>query len=118
MLNPEIKPALDAIGFVPDSTTTAINTPSVLGDFDLKFYPNPSKDKGFIDLNIENTTVLSLNLYDLNGRLIKNYFNKKEIIAGKQTLELDFKDVIEGIYLLILRGGDFEVKRKISVVRF
>ena len=118
MLNPEIKPALDAIGFVPDSTLTAISAPSVLGNFDLKFYPNPSKDKGFIDLNIENASVLSLNLYDLNGRLVKNYFNKKNMIAGKQTLELDLKDVNEGIYLLILRGGNIEVKRKITVARF
>ena len=115
MLNPEIKPALDAIGFVPDSTLTAISTPSVFGDFDLKFYPNPSKDKGFIDLNINNIAILSLNLYDLNGRLIKNYFNKKEMIAGKQTLELDFRGINEGVYLLILRGGNVEVKRKLSI---
>ena len=115
MKNAEIKPALDAIGFVPDSTLTAINTPSVSDNITLNFYPNPGKDKGFVDLDIKNTAHVSLDLYDLTGKLVKNYFNKKPLISGKQTLELDFKDINDGLYVLILRGAGFEIKRKISV---
>ena len=121
MLNPEIKPALDAIGFVSDSTSTGLFTPSVAKEFDLKFYPNPSTNNGFIEVNIENTDKISLELYDFTGRLIKSYFKNRELQTGKHLLETDFKDVKNGSYLLILTTKYAnstqvtESKRRVSV---
>lgn len=105
MQNTEIKPALDAIGFTKDSTSTGLFTPSVLKPFDMQFYPNPISEKGFIDLNINKTETITLSLHDITGRLIKTYCTDKNYTTGKHLIEMNFSDVKSGIYMLILRGG-------------
>ncbi len=124
MQNPEIKPALDGIGFVPDSTTTTITPPSVSEGFNINFYPNPGQDKGFMDVEVKKTDRFSLYLHDMNGRLIENYFDVKELTQGSHTIEIDFKNINDGVYFLILRTSSdtsgrekFEAKKKISIVK-
>ena len=114
MQNPEIKTALDAIGFVPDSTATALGDPlSILTDSDLKIYPNPSVGTAFIDFNLNKTKTLDLDMVDATGRTVKTMFNNRLFTAGKNQVNISVEGIAKGFYTLILRGGDFVLKGKI-----
>ncbi|NOZ03787.1 MAG: T9SS type A sorting domain-containing protein [FCB group bacterium] len=70
MANPEIQPMLDAIGFVPDSTTTSVAneaTPlphefTLLGN-----YPNPFNPATTIRFYLPGNTPVKITVYDIRG---------------------------------------------------
>lgn len=107
MQNEEVQPALDVIGFVPDSTDiTSVETLAV-GSVGLRAFPNPAKDI------LEVTSQQNLRyyrLYDTNGQLIQE----------QDFPPISFKILVttlpDGLYLLQARAGDGRlVTRKIIV---
>jgi hypothetical protein len=107
MQSPEIKPALDAIGFKPDSTTSVF-TPSVTTAFDLKTFPNPIQNNQVsIEFDLNKNENLSLDLLDVSGRVVFNFFKNKNFNIGKNQTAIDMSGVANGFYLLQLRGGTF-----------
>jgi hypothetical protein len=103
MQNPEIKTALDAIGFVADATST----PSVSEPISMVLQPNPTQNQSFLQFNLKKDSELSLEMADAAGRLVKVIFSKKTFSAGENNLLIDAADVPSGFYQLILRGSDF-----------
>ncbi len=70
-----------------DSTITSINQINQ-ADFHLAGYPNPFKDKTTIRFQLPNNcTDVVLNIYDINGILIKRYD-----VSGKKELQWDGTD--------------------------
>jgi hypothetical protein len=115
MQNTEIQPALDAIGFTKDNTTSVKDPLSISEDFSLKLYPNPSSDKISLDFDLFKNEFLSLDIFDINGRLIKSVFSKKEFLQGKNQVLIEKTTLKSGLYMLILRGDNFEKKGKIVI---
>ncbi len=115
MLNPEIQPALDAIGFTKDNTT-ALNDPfSKAADFSLKIFPNPSQENFILEFELLKNENARLDILDMNGQIVKNIFNKKAFSMGKNQVSIDKTGLKSGFYVLILRGDGFEKKGKIVV---
>ena len=116
MQNPEIQPALDAIGFVKDNTT-AVKDPlsNISAELTLKIFPNPSAEIFLIDIYLFKNDVLTLDVFDVNGRLVKNLFTKKAFLQGEQRISIEKTDLKSGFYRLILRGGNFEKNGKIII---
>jgi hypothetical protein len=72
-------------------------------------YPNP-----FIaDLNFEFSQIINdqiqVLLYDLSGRLVKSIFKK----SADKVLSVDFGDVSEGHYFVLLSVGDYRFSTKV-----
>lgn len=117
MQNPEIQPALDAIGFIKDNTT-AVKDPldaSGFNDVTLKIFPNPVQEQLTLEFDLVHNETASLDVVDITGRLIKNIFYKKFLPLGKNQITIDKTGLKSGFYVLILRGGNFEKKGKIII---
>ncbi len=73
-------------------------------------YPNPTHDNTIIDLgNLSNENV-SVEIYDINGKLVmsRNY----GVLNGHLIIPMDLVDLENGIYLVhILKGENQEIKK-------
>ena len=110
MQSPEIKPALDAIGFIQDVVATSSQSKN---EVSVKYYPNPSTQNGHLDFELPVTMALSLTLIDIDGRLIKNVFNQKHFAAGKNTIDVDLNQISKGMYFFRITGNHFDQKVKV-----
>lgn len=113
MQNPEINPALTAIGFMSDSTV--INT-ATLDNFmneNIKIFPNPINGEGTIEIESVQSENVSLELYDLTERLIKIISDKKTLFEGKNIIPLKTDDLPNGAYILQVRFNNSVEKIKI-----
>ncbi|MBA7650280.1 hypothetical protein ES703_58083 [subsurface metagenome] len=83
-------------------------------------YPNPSKKKTMIRFTISNNTNISLNIYDISGRLVKT-LAKGIPGAGSYFVVWDGKneegkEVPGGVYLYTMRAGAYTETRKLLLV--
>jgi len=93
MKNPEIKPALDAIGFVPDLTATS----EVNDDNRMALYPNPTTGK--VKLVFDRERPNQIIIFDNTGNIVKNF---------KRMVEIESLDEIELIPSLYFIQANFE----------
>ena len=71
-------------------------------NFELKQnYPNPFNPNTKISFSINNRTIVSLNIYDINGRLIQNIYHAKTP-AGYYHFIWNADNLSSGIYFLSL----------------
>ncbi len=106
MANPEIQPMLDAIGFVPDSTST--DAADKKSDKELSFklagnYPNPFNPITTIEFSIPSSQQIKVVVFDILGREIKSLIND-ELNSGTHKIIWDGKNnfgnsVNSGIYI-------------------
>jgi hypothetical protein len=113
MQNPEIQPALTALGFTKDNATALKDPLSTSPDFSLKIFPNPSQEQFSIEFDLIHSDSVSLDILDMNGHLIKNIFHKKRLSLGKNQITIEKTGLKSGFYVVLLRGADFEKKGKI-----
>jgi hypothetical protein len=113
MANPEIQPALDAIGFVPDSTSVGIEEDGALKDLTFRIigsYPNPFNPSATIEFSIPTDQIVAVRIYDLLGREVSVLFNDF-LESGVHKIKWDGKDnsgntVSSGIYLYNIRASE------------
>jgi hypothetical protein len=92
MANPEIQPMLNAIGFVPDSTTDVIDG-KVL-DYFFKLdgnYPNPFNPSTVIRFELPQNQLVNIKIYDALGREVKNLL-ESELPRGTNEVLWDGKN--------------------------
>ncbi|TES92738.1 MAG: T9SS type A sorting domain-containing protein [Candidatus Cloacimonadota bacterium] len=84
-------------------------------------YPNPVREKTTISFTVPNNTSMSLDIYDISGRLVKNLANGVPgagsyfvVWDGK---DLNGKDVPDGVYLYTLRAGSYIKTRKLLLIQ-
>jgi len=104
MANPEIQPMLDAIGFVPDSTTNVDEENYDLEDFNLVGnYPNPFNPNTTIVFNLPARQNVTVTIYNQLGEKINVILNN-ELPAGENKivwngLNSNNNQVSSGVYL-------------------
>jgi hypothetical protein len=79
-------------------------------------YPNPFNATTCINYSISRRTVVSLNIYSVNGKLVKELVNQEQN-PGEYRVLFDAADLASGNYLCRLRAGDFAGLSKMTVVR-
>lgn len=102
MANPEIQPMLDAIGFVPDSTTDVDLSQNYPQDFQLfQNYPNPfnsiTKIKFSLPLSEREYSDVSLKIFDILGKEVSTIFSGN-LSSGEYEFNFDASDLSSGIY--------------------
>lgn len=71
---------------------------SVNGTDNLSFsYPNPASESTVIYFTLPEAAKASLNIYNINGQLVKNIMNE-EMSAGQHSVTLSVTDLKEGVY--------------------
>lgn len=83
--------------------------------------PNPAGLKAEIYFSLPRTSEVSLKIYDITGRLVKDLLGG-EMKAGEYTIPWNLSDhqrsaVSSGIYFYRLTAGDFSATRKMVVLR-
>jgi hypothetical protein len=101
MSNPEIQPALDAIGFVYDPESVADETRFENGP--LNCSPVPATDILHVDIWLESRQNVFLDIQSLAGQdhkiIIENRFHNR----GSHSVKVDVEDFVPGIYILRLQ---------------
>jgi len=79
-------------------------------DAAIKLYPNPATEKATIAIDLKEAKDVSIELYDLNGNLLKaaTYANW----LGLSTVEMNTNQLNAGVYLVkVTIGGEISTKR-------
>lgn len=105
MLNPEIQPALDAIGFQPDASGTGAHFLKNNG-FDALVFPNPPAPNGNInfEISILKKQKLTARISDGQGRTVQVLFQNRELPAGVFQEKFDLNGVPCGVYFLEIKN--------------
>ena len=108
MSSPEIAPALDAIGFVEDSTTVA-TAPRLPGFLDAPptVYPNPVTENFTLNVNLPQASTLSVHLVNTAGQSIALLLPPRQFSRGAQQISLHLRPrpMPAGLYYLRLSNG-------------
>lgn len=79
-------------------------------------YPNPFNSTTRIDFSVAKNSELKLNLFDLNGRLVRELKNGF-IPAGSYSYSFAASELTPGVYLLRMEAGSFTETRKIVLIK-
>ena len=97
--------------YLPDLTVGTIDFTNVFNNAII--YPNPIQEKATLKYTLETTETLTIQLTDLNGRIIKTYVQNQYQKAGEyqQVINLP-NNLTKGFYLVKLStgNGQFVVK--------
>lgn len=106
MANPEIAPALEAIGFVPDSTTNVADPAAVERQFDVlpTAFPNPPTNTQLqLTFALKNSQRLELQLIDMQGRTLQILNPNQNYRAGEHQLPIHLPALPAGRYGLLMK---------------
>ena len=79
-------------------------------------YPNPFNPSTTIEFEIGNGQFISLNIYDLNGRLIEE-FVIKHLLQGSYKVTWEPKNITSGIYFIELLAENFRSTQKLILLK-
>ncbi len=97
------------------SPTLGINEYSAHGLSLLGAYPNPAKDATNITYRLDEASEVSVNVFDLSGRVIYN--STEQVNAGSHSITISLEDVAAGNYYYTVKSSDSQLTSKFSVVR-
>lgn len=103
MANPEIEPALTAVGFVPDTTTidTRYRLPAALQEPPL-LYPNPAATTARVALTLTRPALLSWQVTDATGRTVLKSDAPLSQTTGLFELMIPTAPLRSGHYRLVI----------------
>ena len=84
-------------------------------------YPNPFNPSTSIDFEVFESSKVSLNVYDLSGRLVKNLLSGN-LNSGAYTIEWNGKNTTgissaAGVYFYSLSSGESTIIKKMSLIK-
>ncbi len=92
---------LDAAKFSDNAAGIEENIANLGRPSQLAIYPNPAKNNTTLSFNMKCNSKLSVDILDLNGRLVKQ-MEPIDTFSGKNELAVDCEGLKAGIYLLKL----------------
>ena len=103
-------------GETEDYSITIIDNTASIEDIAFEgfnLHPNPTKGEFKLNLTLVNTDKVSVQLYDIRGRLIdeKNYYNT----VANFSESILFKEASAGLYLLKVINGALQTTRKLII---
>lgn len=100
------------------TSSVIVSQPSGISGMDKFFavniFPNPSDGNFIAQVNMAETNLLSISVYNIVGEKISE-LNRVNFSGGK--IPLDLTNYSEGIYFVKLSTGNYSTLRKVTVVR-
>ena len=81
---------------------SSVNETKKQGDNYLSVSPNPISENSVISVNIPTTENISIDIFDINGKLYENIFSGK-LEAGKYDFQFNSQKMTQGIYFVKLK---------------
>ncbi|MBB4079550.1 hypothetical protein GGR28_002175 [Lewinella aquimaris] len=107
MSSPEIAPALAAIGFVEDSTTTAVAQLPPFLTSRPRLYPNPAGDRTTLSLSLDRAQRVAVDLMDASGRLVARLREAATLEHGFHEIPLHLRPRPQiGVYYIRISGTE------------
>ena len=88
---------------------------SINDAYNLSIYPNPAATTLTVDLNLLNAENISLDIVNNLGQIVLS--SQSEMSAGNTMKNLDIQNLENGIYYLVVKGGEDKMERVFSVLR-
>jgi Secretion system C-terminal sorting domain len=92
------------------------NSTEAITEYALGCYPNPFNPSTTISYQIPKDGLVTLNIYDMLGRKINTLVNKYQSV-GKYEVNFNAANLSSGVYIYLLRSGDFTLVKKMLLVR-
>jgi len=93
---------------------SAINIPNKrAGNSYVEVFPNPFSDEITIELDLESNSPIQIDLFNVQGKLLRNISSLENIDKGKRTISVDVNDLKKGIYFIYVRSALFVKSIKI-----
>ena len=111
----------DGMGGFQENPITIIKPADLLLQNPIQTYPNPFNKKLTIEFKVSNNNITSLEIYDINGKLIKTVFNELiktgvyEYIWNSE--DENGKEVTNGIYFIRLISGRKVFTQKVMKIK-
>jgi uncharacterized repeat protein (TIGR01451 family) len=67
---------------------------------DLLIYPNPADE--ILNINVSGTHAVSIAIYDLQGRVIRN----EKVSSGTEVQKLDISQLVKGLYFVVAENAE------------
>lgn len=105
---------VDSAKVNPVPATTGIHTLEESAH-QISLYPNPAKNKLTIRYSLQESAVVSIELFDLLGHCVKSITEKGRQEAGTYEPVLNISDLKAGVYLSRIRINNFETNTRIFI---
>ncbi|NWF90484.1 MAG: T9SS type A sorting domain-containing protein, partial [Ignavibacteriaceae bacterium] len=79
-------------------------------------FPNPFNPTTQINYSISSASIVIINIYNLNGELIKNIVNEY-IQPGNYSVKFDAERLSSGVYLCSMKADNFSDYKKIILLK-
>jgi hypothetical protein len=93
-------------------TGMGANAPTVVG---INF-PNPFQSQTTIKLRVREATAVSIDMYDINGRMLKQ-LARKSLPAGEHLIPVSVTGVPQGTYLAVVKNGSGRILQTIRMIK-
>ena len=91
--------------------TTGINSIDESSIDAINIIPNPASGQASVILNASAETTVSVDLYDMTGRLVGNIYNGT-LEIGKKTISFDTDKITSGIYIVKASDGKGTIQKR------
>ena len=105
------KAAIGATMHFAKASTTVLSIDNYSNDFNVSFFPNPTKDILNINLGSITETNYTFSLIDINGKEVLN----KTVQNPKLIESIPVANLSKGIYLGVLNVGDKRITKKVVI---
>ncbi len=79
-------------------------------------YPNPFNPTTSISLSIPQSDMVSLNIYDITGKLVTTLINE-QLNIGYHSIDWDGTNQSSGMYFVKMESGEYVETQKLLLVK-
>lgn len=65
-------------------------------------YPNPASGKANLDFSITAPSILTISLFDITGKKIKDFVQSEQFQSGSSSINLPLDGLTDGMYLVVI----------------
>ncbi len=105
----------DSVPPWPETTGNALQKAEIKASLGFP-WPNPAGSEFFIEAHLNNAAFVSLTMYDMNGRLVRE-IARQQMDAGSYEFHIDISSEKAGIYFLKLQTDSAVLTRKLVIIR-
>jgi hypothetical protein len=100
-----------------EGNSTAANDPRfyTIGTELYPIAPNPASSNVKLGFTLVADTNVALNVYNMNGQLVKSLINNRLYATGLHTIDMDVSNESNGLYLVVLEANGQKYTQKMMV---
>jgi len=84
---------------------------------DLVVYPNPTRERTFVEFDVKESDEVSLLVFDARGNVVNKLLENKLIGIGYHQMSFNSNELPIGVYTVFLRIGDEVVSKRLMVMK-